>query len=311
MSRYALWIACLLMGTAASLGAQTDSARAAGDGADVLVLDHDFTATGEFVRVFLQNGQVYRAELSSPSVTLAIKAVGRETEQLPNVYAFLPSETPSGSSILEIYPRRDAEYEIRAVMAETRPTRLRLYRDIDASRRREVVRGTPGWEVGLEMAGGWHSGFAQSSAPAPAGTDSPAGTDIEACFTARGSPGLTMCVLGVSYQSQHRTPDLAWVYTEPRVRILGRVRPGLSNWDGGVLFRFGVGINSMSSTAPMLLGPGVYVARHIRTNRRKASWSFQLSYIRASFPGFNRPYYISESVTPKSHRLSFGIGWYQ
>jgi hypothetical protein len=299
------------MGTAAPLGAQSYSASASGDSADVLVLDHDFSATGEFVRVFLQSGQVYRAEFSSPSVTLAIKGVGRAVGQLPNVYPFLPSETPSGASILEVYPQRDDEYEIRAVMAETRPTRLRLYRDVSASHRRQVVRGTRGWQVGVEMAGGWHSGFAQSSAPVPAGTDSPAGTDLEACFTARSSLGLGMCVLGVSYQSQHRAPDLVWVYTEPRLRILGRARTELSNWDGGVLFRFGVGINSRSSSAPMLLGPGVYLARHIRTNRRKASWSFQLAYFRASFPGFSRPYYISESVTPKSHRLSFGVGWYQ
>lgn len=51
------------------LEAQQDTtARAAErDSADVLVLDHDFSSPGEFARVFLQKGQVYKAVINASS----------------------------------------------------------------------------------------------------------------------------------------------------------------------------------------------------------------------------------------------------
>ena len=65
---------------ASPLGAQDvpgASSRPEADTADVLVLDHDFaTGGGEFVRVFLESRQVYRAELSTSDVTLQIRAIG-------------------------------------------------------------------------------------------------------------------------------------------------------------------------------------------------------------------------------------------
>ena len=105
----------------------------------VLVLDHDFSNPDELVRVFLQDGQVYRAELSSADALLEIRGVVR-TIQTPHVYRFLPSQTPSGSAFLEIYPQKDAEYEIRsiAITGNRLPTRLRLYRDVRASARRDT-----------------------------------------------------------------------------------------------------------------------------------------------------------------------------
>ncbi len=50
----------------------------------MLVLDLDCTGPDEIVRVFLQDGQVYRAELSSPNVALQIKGIVR-TIQTPYV----------------------------------------------------------------------------------------------------------------------------------------------------------------------------------------------------------------------------------
>jgi hypothetical protein len=100
------------------------------DSTDVLILDHDVTGPNEFARVFLQDGQVYRAELSSPDVTLHIRGLVRTT-QLPRIYPFLPSDTPGGTSIVEVYPQLDAEYEIRSVgsSGSAISTRMRLYPD--------------------------------------------------------------------------------------------------------------------------------------------------------------------------------------
>jgi hypothetical protein len=285
------------------------------DSTDVLLLDHDFSAGDELVRIFLVDGQVYRAELSSVDATLQLRPrfSGR---RVPRVYPISDSRSPSGSSVVEIYPDEDGEYEIRAVTIQGSrlSTRLRIYRDVSESRRRVATRNNPGWELGIEMAGGWHSGFAQSSAVGLPGNDPSAGTDIEGCFTARGAPGLrrlSMCVLGVSYQSQHGARNILWVYTEPRFRILGRARPGQSNWELGALLRFGVGIISASSDTPTTLAPGAYVARHLRRNSRGAGWSLQASYSRAIFKGFDKPFGAAGGANPKSHRLSFGVGWYQ
>ena len=285
------------------------------DTADMLVVDHDFGALGEQVRLFLQAKQVYRAELSSDDVTLAIRA---KTRGIPEarVYPISNELSPSGGSVFEIYPDRDGEYEISpvSVQGSRLSTRLRLYRDVHESRRRIATANKPGWELGIEVAGGWHSAFAQSGAAVPLGGDRPdGGSDLEACLTARNAPGaprLNLCVLGVSHQSQHAAPNILWVYTEPRVRLIGRARPGLSNWELGPLVRFGLGISGRVKT-PIVLGPGFYVARHIRKDSDGSGWSFQVSYIRAFYRGFGSSIGASSGSRPQSNKLSFGVGWYQ
>jgi hypothetical protein len=313
MVRAAIAAALLSLSLVPLLRAQTEAESTAPDSTDVLVFDHDFSGPNQFARVFLQNGQVYRAELSSSDITLQIRSLIR-TAQLPRIYAFLPTDTPSGTSVLEVYPQLDAEYEIRAVgrTGSAAVTRMRLYRDVKASRRRQLVRNNPGWEVGVELAGGWHTGFLQSSAPAALGGSPEAGFDVESCFTARphGVSRLDLCVLGLGYQSQQVNQDILWLYTEPRLRLLGRVRPGQSNWELGTLLRFGVGMISASSATPTILGPGLYGARYIRNGSGGAGWSLQVSYIHASFRGFARPTGV-ESRIPTSDRVTFGVGWYR
>jgi hypothetical protein len=173
----------------------------------------------------------------------------------------------------------------------------------------------PGWEIGLEVAGGWHSGFTQSSGPQPPATGEPhGGNDIEACFSARSAPGiprLNMCVLGIGYQSQTGAPSILWIYTEPRLRLVGRARPGRSNWEAGVLLRVGGGSLDRSSAVPFLLAPGLYVARHIRKNRSGAGWSFQGSFSHGTYKGFPTPLGTVEPTHPHSNRLALGAGWYQ
>ena len=70
--RPTLVAAGLVVLLARSLSAQAEAALSTGPAidttADVLVLDYDFAAAGEFVRIFLQSKQVYRAELSAPDL---------------------------------------------------------------------------------------------------------------------------------------------------------------------------------------------------------------------------------------------------
>lgn len=306
--------AALLMVWNSPSGAQTSSTQRLPDSSYVLVLDHEFSSLGEPVRVFLQDRQVYRAELSSPDVVLGIRGVIRTT-QAPRVYPFLASRTPSGTTLIEIYPEADAEYEIRSLVVGggLLPTRLRLYRDVAGSSRRQHVRANRAWDVGVELAGGWHSGFAQSSGAPATDSDPASGTDLEGCFTARGaaaSSRLTMCALGVGYQSQHGARSIVWIYTEPRLRLLGRAGSGRSGWELGPLFRFGVGMISTSPATPVLIAPGAYIARYLRSASGAGGWSFQVSYSHPFYKGFSRPI-GAEEVTPKGHRLSFGVGWYR
>ena len=320
MTRSALTMACLLVGLASTLHAQTDTVERSADSVDALVVDHDFTGGFEFVRVFLQAGQVYRAELSSTDVSLEIRTPGRATPP-PRFYTYLPSDTPSGSSIIEIYPEVDTEYEIRPTgIASSRVgTRLRLYRDVSASRRRQYVRDNPGWEIGLEVASGWHSAYPQSQTALPVGSADPqAGTDLDLCFSARtppGTQGFGWCVFGLGYQTQHAAPSILWIFTEPRVRVLGHSQTHQSSWELGALLRFGVGMISASSQSPTVLGPGVYLARHIRSSSSGRSLSLQMAYTRAFYKGFGKQgsgsVIVGEDIVPKSHRLSFGVGWYK
>jgi hypothetical protein len=302
---------CLWLG--ASAAAQTVQHEA--DSADVLVLDHNFGTMGELVRLFLQDKQVYRAELSSEDVTLEIRprVPGMRT---PRVYEITSAQSPSGSSVVEIYPDQDGEYELRAISlhGSRLPSRLRLYRDVIESSRRLTPSNRSPWDLGIEISGGWHSGFSHSGVASAPGTSLSSGSNLEACFSARSTPGvprLNLCVLGLSRQSQPNAGSILWLYTEPRVRILGRVRPGFSNWEAGALLRFGVGLISGGSTKPTVVGPGVYVARHLRRKSTGSSWSLQASYSRALYRGFGNSSEADRWATRGSHRVSFGIGWYR
>jgi hypothetical protein len=320
MSRTALTFACLVVSLASPLRAQKPSNQESSDSAKVMVLDHDFTGVYEFARIFLQSGEVYRAELSSEDVTLFIQGLPGRPTRPPRIYAFLKSDSPSGASIVEVYPDEDAEYEIRpiAVTGGGVATRLRLYRDVRASKRRQYVLSNPGWEIGVELASGWHSAYPQSQTALPAGSADPqAGTDVDLCFSARtppGKQGFGWCVLGLGYQTQHQDPTILWIFTEPRVRILGHSRAHESSWELGALLRFGVGLISASSQSPRVLGPGVYLARHIRSSSR-GSLSLQLAYTRAFYQGFAKGGFgifpPPQGISPKSHRVSFGVGWYK
>ena len=313
MNLPALACAAFLTAWTPPLLSQTAPQQPAQDSSDVLVLDHDFSGLGETVRLFLQDRQIYRAELSSPDVVLDIRGVVR-TIRSPQVYRYLLSQTPSGSTFLEIYPEKDAEYEIRliALGGNLLPARLRLYRDVDASARRQYVRASRGWEIGVEIGGGWHSGFAQSGAAPTVQSDPADGADLEGCFTARAaglSSRFSACVLGLSHQSQHGARSILWVYTEPRFRVLGSAGIGRSGWELGPLFRFGVGMISASRETPVIVAPGIYVARSINSSKA-GRWSLQASYSRAFYKNFTLPT-GSVPATPKGHRVSFGVGWYR
>jgi hypothetical protein len=314
MYRPALVAAGLVACLATRLTAQARPA-AVPDSADVLIVDHEFTAgVGEFTRVFLQAAQVYRAELTTADVTLELRSIGAQV-RLPRVYPLLASQAPSGGSIVEVYPNVDGEYEVRPIRTGGGgiSTRLRLYRDIRESRRRQRVIDKPGWEIGMEVAGGYHSGFARTQNPVP-GANLNAGTNVEACFSARNAPGfsrLSMCALGLGYETQRGARDILWIFTEPRFRLLGRARRGQSNWEFGALFRLGIGEISRSPDSPIILAPGLYVARQIRRDASGRGWSLQLAYSHPTLRRFAKAPTGVEGVTPHSDRLLFGLGWYQ
>jgi hypothetical protein len=315
MPRLVLAVVWLVVCLASPLAAQSDSStpRQAADTADAMVLDHDFIAgVGESVRVFLQGKQVYRADISTADVTIGIRSQIRGV-QLPRVYPLIDAYTPSGSSVVEIYPEADGEYELRPIDSRGGgvATRLRLYRDVRESRRRVAMIAEPGWEIGIEVATGWHTGFDQTSSASPTNQSGDAGSDFEACFAARSAPGLDrfgVCALGIGWGSQHGARSTLWIFTEPRFRILGKFERGRSNWELGALFRLAAGSISRSSEVPVMLAPGIYVARHIRTDQDGSGWSLHASYTYATIR--NTPK-LDGASAPTTNRLLLGVGWYQ
>ena len=101
------------------------------------------------------------------------------------------------------------------------------------------------------------------------------------------------------------------MYTEPRVRVVGRARRGHSNWEGGALLRLGGGSIERSASVPFLLAPGVYLARHVRRNQSGAGWSFQASWSHATYKGFPTSLGNANPIHPHNDRLALGVGWYQ
>lgn len=301
-------LALLLTAVPSVLSAQADTV-ASKDSADVLLLSRDFIqGSREFVRVFLQKGQVYRAELSSPDVQLIIRPLRPGTE--PAFVAALQDFVgASGAVRYEIYPRADGDYEI----APTRGTgvgntTLMLYRDIKASRRRQRIISSPGWELGVELAAGAHTGYKARSHITDPVSPTGSGVEYEGCFTARNAPGLRRlsgCAFGIGYQRRPETRDVVWFFIEPRFAVLGHGKVAQSNFELGVLFRAGLAETEGTSSSLRQLTPGVYVARHVRRNQRGSGWSFVGSY--------SRPFYRGDQIdgSEETNRLVVAVGWYQ
>jgi hypothetical protein len=282
-----------------------EAAQPADTNADVLVLDHNYTGPEEYTRVFLEAGQVYRAELSTADVTLSIRTPGGRTHP-PRVYPIRERESASEASTYELYPDADAEYEIRplAFAGGGVATHLLLYRDVQESHRRMAVASKPGWDIGFEVGSGWHSGFAQTVGTAAG--DFHGGTDVEACFSARQQAGRSnLCVFGISYQSQVGDPSILWFFTEPRLRLVGRPRAG-GGWDGGILARFGLGSIERVGFTPWVLSPGAYLAHPVGGN---GNWLLRGSWAYAWYMGFGTTGGVTGDETRHGTRLTLGIDW--
>ena len=308
-----LALAASALGVTVPVAAQQDSAAAReagqpGDSANVLVLEHDFTGPGEFARVFLQKGQVYRAELNTGDAVLEIYPLKGGP---PVFFAREESDAPgaSGQTVLSVYPRADTEYQIRLVSGGPIVT-LRLYRDIRASRRRQKILSEPGWEIGGEVAAGGHSGFELNTARAGLTDSDRAGAHVEGCFSARQGPGvlrvMSGCALGLAWDSRPRSKGTLWFFIEPRLRLMGGRPRGQSNTEIGGLLRVGFGMVSKVNRNPTLIAPGLYVSRNIRLNQSGKGWSFTLAY--HHYLVGNRGEGTSKVG---SEMMTLGVGYYQ
>lgn len=111
-------------------------ASAAGrtDSADVLILRHDFESRTEVVRVQLEKGQVYRAEVSSARAVLRVRPL-LSGVQGPLLLPLSGIPQADGSLSFEIRPSVAAEYEIRTVVQPRGGVTLRIYQDRSATAR--------------------------------------------------------------------------------------------------------------------------------------------------------------------------------
>lgn len=104
------------------------------DSVEVLVDEFDLTTPGEFARVYLERGKIYRVEVSSRSGSLDIRPRDRSAQSLlPLTVEDIPRA--SGTRALEIAPRADGEYEFRALGVRGTGARVRVIREIKPSAR--------------------------------------------------------------------------------------------------------------------------------------------------------------------------------
>jgi len=248
---------CLVI--SATIGiALSAQAQQVADSADVLIFSGSFTTgSREFVRIFLQKGQVYRAEVNvgAVSFTLRPRHAGGDTPTIVEIRGGLGA----AESVYEIYPFKDDEYEIKVGdFPEGETASLNIYRDIHASRRRQGIanRGSK-WQMGLEFGAGHHGNYRVSPTEQSNKIDR-AGGDYEACVLISGSGPLWGCVLGVNVHSSNAASRITWFYVEPRFRLAGatsRVSPEV-----GLLLRAAFGSSQDEALYnPKLLAPGAYL----------------------------------------------------
>jgi hypothetical protein len=239
------------------------------DSADVLVFSHSFTAgSGEFVRVFLQAGQVYRAEINLGEVSFTIRP-RRPGGETPTVVLIRGGLAASNEAVYEIYPFKDDEYQIQVLdVPQGESGSLHIYRDIAASRRRQgiVKKGGGGYAFGLEVAAGFHSDYRVSQLEQTFNAKRQ-GSDWEGCLEFHPVGGRFWgCLFGVSRHTSDSAPTVTWFFVEPRIRLAGGTAG--QRLEFGALFRGGFGSTSEDSnnpftepgnSTPAFLAPGAYL----------------------------------------------------
>jgi hypothetical protein len=108
-------------------------AAAKSDSIDVLVGEYDL-ANQEFVRIHLDQGQIYRVEFTARNGNLQIRP-RRSYEQaaLPLTIEDIPRA--SGTRAIEIAPRQDGEYDFRVIGSSGSTARLSIFREVRPSER--------------------------------------------------------------------------------------------------------------------------------------------------------------------------------
>ncbi len=107
---------------------------------DSLIVDHDFTGSGlEFMRVELLEGQVYRVEVDGGR-DVQIRAL-RSGEQNPRFGRTEPYPRASRTVAFELIPFVTTTYEIRVGEIQHGVASLRVFRDANATARRQKLRG--------------------------------------------------------------------------------------------------------------------------------------------------------------------------
>ncbi len=109
---------------AAQQTGQTDLTQV--DSTYVPVYDHDFVGgTNEFVRLKLEKGHQYRAELNQSGVQLEINPIDRSV-QAPYLARTVPGQSVTGGEIYTLRPYATAIYQIKVLNTTAGAATLRL-----------------------------------------------------------------------------------------------------------------------------------------------------------------------------------------
>ncbi len=92
--------------------------------------------------------------------------------------------------------------------------------------------------------------------------------------------------------------------------LIGPPARGTSKWEAGALFRVGLASIERMVGTPVIVAPGAYIARRLRSGGPGTRWSLKMSYSHAWYSGFRIPA-GSTSRQPQGDRLTMGLGWYQ
>jgi hypothetical protein len=116
------------------------AAAAKADSVDVLVGEYDLTTSGEFARVFLEKGKIYRIEFTSRTGDLQVRPrriAGQPA--LPLTIEDIPRA--SGTRALELTPRQDGDYDFRVTGVSGVGARLRIYQEAKPTQRWQRISG--------------------------------------------------------------------------------------------------------------------------------------------------------------------------
>lgn len=257
---------------APSLAAQGHTGR--------IILDSVMTAEREMVPLQLEHRSIYLLTVTPAQARPVFLLPGPR----PDSADLALIETRHGdTTVYEVYPPKDAAYQLSLHGPTGLAVHVRLTSDSAAIEHRVAEENRPRWRLGVSARGGYHGGYLIGGA----GETDKGGGLWEACLATGNGKRISGC-LGVAHHGHTGdAKSIFWFFIEPRFALLRSRGAGQKVTDVGVQVRMAQGNASRLSIAPVFIGGGLFLSTSLSRDARGRGISLELSTLYGALSNIN------------------------